>query len=194
MALLILTMVRTGEGSINSLGAGGLITLEERDTLIAFQDFSFDTDGWDRAIQENSLPGLGPVLDGSVDTAVERVFALPEETALATIRFDMFLNGGWGREDTIHIILGEIQTLALGWPSDNSELVTFARDGLSVLAQSALLDPIRDNHRVARYSVELAVSFPADRLTLRLVPELVDGAQSNWAIDNVSVVARGPEA
>ncbi len=201
LLFLIGTMIRTSVEVDPTADAGGLRALGSGDTLLAFQDFSFDAENWSPSAVSDDLPGLGPVLGPFAGDAVQRSFTLPTNASAAVISFDLHLIGEWPEDGHLRIALGEVEavTLSTGPEGDGRVSVQISDiDGLRARVSHSTVTPrvadtalgaVEENFSVVRF--QLRLDDPAGSLTLRLQAEVDDGAL--WALDNLSVVALSGE-
>lgn len=199
------TMVRTSVEPGGPVGATELRLLGVDDSLLAFQDFSFEATGWSPSGTSDDLPGLGPVLGPFVDDAVQRSFAIPVDAGTARLTFDLHLLGDWAGQGDFHISVGEQEALTLLLPepgtegSDGIELEAVAIPGLDVFVDRQAVTPRPmetslpgpdDNFVTLR--IGMRVSDPPETLTLRLMAEAEGDA--SWTLDNLTVVATGGDS
>ncbi|MBY4894389.1 hypothetical protein KUL25_16660 [Rhodobacteraceae bacterium N5(2021)] len=194
---LVGTMWRTAVDA-DSVTATGYRELRGDDTLLAFQDFSFDADGWTPASVSDRLPGLGPVLGPFGVEPVQRSFPMPADATAAQVTFDLHLVGDWAEQGAFHIALGrtEVLTVSLSDSADlrDVDLHAAEMDGLSVAVQSTFVSPRRAEATLPGASddfvtlrVHLGVEQPDETLTLRLQGD-AEG-EARWTLDNLTVVA-----
>lgn len=199
IALLFLvgTMLRSAVDA-DAVAATGFQELGGDDRLLAFQDFSFDADGWAPSSTSDRLPGLGPVLGPFGPEPVQRSFALSADAMMALLMFDLHLMSDWTEAGAFHISLGqtEVLTVSLPDPSDLTDVALQAADiaGLSVAVQTTFVSPRRGeavlpgaNDDFVTLRIRLGVTRPEETLTLRLHGEA--GAEARWSLDNLTVVA-----
>lgn len=196
-ALFLLgTMVRISVDA-DAVRADGFRELGGNDTLLTFQDFSFDATGWDPSDTSDRLPGIGPSLGPFMAEPVQRSFAMPMDADVAHVTFDLHLIGDWDDQGDFHISVGGDEVLTIEMPdgSDASAVVphaveiagvTLSVDRTSVRPRPAdgALPGASDDFVTLRISVH--VTDPEDTLTLRLMAE-AEG-QARWSLDNLTVV------
>lgn len=197
LLFLIGTMIRTSVEVDPTADGGGLRALGADDTLLAFQDFSFDADNWLPSTTSDDLPGLGPVLGPFSDDAVQRSFTMPTTASTAIMSFEVHMIGPWSDDGTLRIALGEVEALTLRAGADGEAPVALElieQDGIAVRVSHTAVTPrtpdttlgaVADSFLVVR--VQMVVDDPDGSITLRLQAEADDDAQ--WTLDNLSVVA-----
>ena len=198
LALLLLTLPRGGTAPTPG-GLGGLNVLQDRDQLIAFQDFGFDAEGWTPSVTEDRLAGLGPILGRFMNERLERNIALPEGSQAVFLQFDLHLAGAWQAESAIMISLGETEAVRIPWPEEGGG------DAPSAILENVFLNVQRLDIEVptveatlagpspglASYAVSMRVIDVAGEITLGFEPAMpVDVVGASWAIDNFRAVAR----
>lgn len=205
MALLFLmgTMLR-GAVDPSALAEEGFQQLAEGDALLAYQDFSFDSDGWGAAPVTEDLPGLGPVLGPFSSETVQRTFVMPVGAETAQMTFDVHLLGEWTENCVVHVSLGDenVMSLRLGQSghADSLEVTQAGAPNVRVSVNSADIHPstARTSEVAAEQEADatafvtarigLVVTEPDAALTLRLDSQ-VEGP-GLWTLDNLVVVAR----
>lgn len=199
IALLFLmgTLVRTAADA-EILASDGFHQLNGDDTLLAFQDFSFDAAGWAPSETSDRVPGIGPVLGPFGTEPVQRSFSMPSDATVARISFDLHLVGDWTGQGAFHVSLAETEVVAIELPdaADPGVVDTQAiqNDGIIVGVQSHAVTPRPGEATLpgvvddfVTVSLEIIVSHPAETLALRLFSEVGGGAE--WTLDNFTVVA-----
>ena len=169
VALLVGTTVRTAPvpEPASTVRSGGLEVLGPHETLIAFEDFSFGAQGWTAPATYDLDRGVG--VFGPFDVgAVQKSFALPDDTSQVRLAFDLHL------ED--------------GQPSDG---VSVRVNGQSVIEAASVLNAanavVRQHADTDDYAVWILLDRPGDTVSLEV--EAIPGSNAGWAIDNVSVIA-----
>lgn len=194
---LVGTMLRSAVDS-DVVTVTGFQELGGNDTLLAFQDFSFDADGWTPSSTSDRLPGLGPVLGAFGAEPVQRSFAIPTDAESAQLAFDLHLLGDWAQEGAFHISVGETEvlTVSLPDPADFRDLEIQAADmnDVSVAVQTTFVSPRSAeailpgaNDDFVTLHIRLVVVQPAETLTLRLNADA--DAEARWTLDNLTVIA-----
>lgn len=196
---LIGTMIRVSVDA-DEVRTVGFSELAGDDTLLAFQDFSFDATGWDPSDTSDSQPGLGPVLGPFVGEAVQRSFAMPTDPAIVHVTFDLHLIGAWAGQGDFHISVGGEEVLTIGLPADAGagadaiELEAAEISGLRIAVDRNAVSPRRaeatlpgGNDDFVTLRIGLHVTEPDETLALRLMAEAEGDAR--WTLDNLTVVA-----
>lgn len=199
IALLFLmgTLLRTAVDA-EVIASGNFNELDSDDTLLAFQDFSFEATGWAPSATSDRMPGIGPVLGPFQTEAVQRSFAMPADAALARISFDLHLVGDWAGPGGFHVSLDDTEVLRINLPSDAElgavEAYTVDDDDIIIVVESSSVTPRRADETLAvdaadfvSVNVQILVLEPSDTLALRLLSDVGGGAE--WTLDNFTVVA-----
>lgn len=198
LLFLIGTMIRTSVEIDPTADGGGLRALGGGDTLLAFQDFSFDADNWTPSTTSADLPGLGPVLGPFSDDAVQRSFTLPTTARAAIITFDLHLLGDWTEAGRLRIGLDEVEAVVLRTGPDAGDDPVSMQvndvNGLQVRVSHSTVTPrtpeavfVATDQSFDVVRVQLRLNDPDGSLTLRLQAEA--GGDARWTLDNLSVVA-----
>ncbi len=178
---------------------GGLFALTSSDDLLAFQDFSFGSDGWAPADTTDRLAGLGPVLGPFVDEEVTRAFQLPVDTHSVDIRFDLHLIGEWTSQDVITILVDgeEVVTLNRAETTEGSGVRSTWAEGtdFDINVVEAVISPRpaepalpgATEEAFTSLTISLRTTDASDTLSLQLRAEA--GAGVSWTLDNLAVVA-----
>lgn len=193
---LVGTMLRSAVDA-DAFHTTGFQELGGDDTLLAFQDFSFDAEGWTPSPTSDRLPGLGPVLGPFGAEPVQRSFAMPANAAQAQVAFDLHLIGDWAGEGGVQLSLGQdlllTAQLAEGAAPEDIVLNVTEHDGVAVALHHSAVSP-----RPAEASlpgttadfmtlrIRVHVTQPGETLSLRLSADVAGEAQ--WTLDNFTVV------
>lgn len=199
LLLLVGTMVRISGEDDPSRRVGDLFSMQDSDTLLAFQDFSFDATGWTPNRRTDQLPGMGPVLGPFTGEPVQRAFAMPVNTQEVHIMFDLHMLGAWGDEDRIRVSLGDVEVLVLRRPGEESgpavDLSTGPENGIRVGLDHRITELLTPNATLpapvqsfATYLVRMRVSDPGESVVLRLMAQ-DNGGDAQWSLDNLTIVA-----
>lgn len=199
IALLFLlgTLLRTSVDA-DVIGDNDFQELGERDTLLAFQDFSFDAVGWDPSETSDRLPGIGPALGPFGAEPVQRSFPMPVNATMARITLDLHLLGDWAGQGTFQVSLGEQEVLTIQLPADAEggaiDFEATQSDSVMIAVQSSTVSPrrleaalpgARDDFVTLR--IGLSVAEPPETLALRFLAEVEGDAR--WSLDNFTVIA-----
>lgn len=195
MLLFIGTIIRISVDADAAVEAEGFHELGGTDTLLAFQDFSFDAEGWNPTQMSDALPGLGPVLGPFVGEEVQRSFSMPTDARAAHLTFDLHLVGNWSSERDFHISLGREEVLTIRLLDDDAvDLDAAEVDGIAIFADRTNVSPRRAEATLPGASddfvtlhIAVHVTEPAETLVLRLMAEAEGDA--SWTLDNLTVVA-----
>ena len=182
----------------------GLVMLDSGDTLLAFQDFSFDADGWSHPTISDQIGGLGSVLGPFGNEDVVRTFSVPNDVSNVEITFDVNLHGEWGVSDAFTVSFGELEVLELVIAAVTDDHVALGIDvvdqaGLEVHIEQTRIDVRPDESALAdagddtilNLRMILSVQPTSDTLTLGYAADANDGAI--WTLDNLAVVARSDD-
>ncbi len=167
IALAIGAWVRTsGDGAVPGVGpsGGGLRALAPHERLIVFEDYSYDTQGWDaaevarpNAFQGSVLTPLDPV------AGLTRAFAVPDATQRIVAMFDAIAIG----DDTA------------------PDLTFFVNEAEAIDGQGVRV--FTEDRGQGRQRIWLIAEPRDGQVTLTLAGE--EGAA--WAIDNLTLIAQG---
>ncbi|GAB5447075.1 hypothetical protein [Gymnodinialimonas sp.] len=175
----------------------GFQELGGNDTLLAFQDFSFNAEGWTPASTSDRLPGLGPVLGPFGVEPVQRSFAMPANATEAVATFDLHLVGDWAAEGGLQLSLGQdlvlTAELAEGAAPEDITLSVTEPDGVTLAVQTLAVSPRPAEAALPGAStdfvtlhVRLHTTEPGETMVLRLSADVAGEAQ--WTLDNLAVV------
>lgn len=199
IALLFLfgTLLRTSVDG-DAFTTNDFQELSGNDTLLAFQDFSFDADGWDPSDTSDRLPGIGPALGPFGAEPVQRSFPMPVNATMAEVTLDLHLVGDWVGQEGFYVSLGGQQVLSIQLPEDaESGEIDFEAsesDGVMIAVQSSTVTPRPAEAALpgptdgfVTLRIGLSVSEPQETLALRFQAEIEGDAR--WSLDNFTVIA-----
>lgn len=195
LLFLIGTMIRTSVKVDPAADGGGLPSLSPGDTLLAYQDFSFDAGIWSPSSVSDDLPGLGPVLGPFGTEPVQRSFTIPANTGAVVINFDVHLIGGWSDAARLRMAIGQAEAVVLSAAGTNPVAVEVSEiDGLRVHVSQSTITPRAPKSALggevnsfAAVRIQLTLDNPPETIALRLQAE-AEG-EARWTLDNLSVVA-----
>jgi len=173
-------------------GTGSLQALSDREALVAFEDYTFDTGGWTDVRLNDTEPGLGSVvIPEDMSAPLNREFSLPPETARATLRFDLVGRAEDGF-DTIDVVVMGYPVLRRvdGGEASLPQIQEASVDlsgGAGLVARAERTDSVNPQ-TWAVMRIEAVVDYPEDPLTLELAPTPDATGPRIWAVDNLSLV------
>ena len=177
----------------------GLLSLTPTDSLIAFEDFSFEAGLWSLPENTEAPGGLDPVLGPFAAGTVGREFQLPDDVQNVIVSFDLQLIGPWTETDTLVVSINETDAIAIA--RSGSPDHTFGIQP-SVLTEEGTRIGVIESSVTPRPS-ELALPGTADTpFTVLRVSMLLDQsdetltlqfqsdaqAGSTWTLDNLAIV------
>jgi hypothetical protein len=197
--LFVGTMIRTQTDTDPTRGVGGLRILAEGDVLLAFEDFSFDAEGWSPAGITNRLHGMGPVLGPFGAETVQRRFDMPAGTDTVHLSMDLHMIGDWS--DAVRIAINDTEMLLLTRPDPDQDLsaiqvhevgahrVAVRISEATSPAGDAALPGSEVSHTT--FNLLMYLRVPARTFTLRIDAVAAPAPDSGavWALDNVTAIA-----
>ncbi|WP_224816763.1 hypothetical protein [Hasllibacter sp. MH4015] len=189
-------LIRTSVETDPTRGVGGVRILSDSDTLLAFQDFEFEAEGWRPDLTTTEIAGLGPVLGPFTDDAVTRSLSVADDITDLYIAFDLHLLGAW---DGALAIAANETALAAVTPSDLAETTADRGEGFTILTRGEAITPQpgeaelpgRDASFVT-LSVRIQAQDPDTNIALRLSASDA-GEGASWALDNFTVIGFASE-
>lgn len=180
---------------------GGLRALKDSETLVLFEDYTFDSGGWSDGLHDDTHPGLGGILGPfPLRQALERELALPDDVVRAVLSFDLIAIDDWALETVSVSVDGEVllrrrfstrPDLSAGQDSEirsgGNAVVVIAPEGMPVERGFATGGPEMFEQIVR---VQIALDTPQTRIDIRVEGEgdVGDDERSGapqWALDNL---------